>query len=239
VVRYAEGAGDFAKFLKERPKKKKKEYLLSPEEYAMALEAEMMSQRKKYYINGQIKPNNLVVPWRVVSEKQIETDSRRVLKKNGIFDPDGRDEAAEDTAEQEAEEEGIKVKVYSGTVLISWKCGDPAGKIGYIVERKRVQDPNFFELSTYENQKNPALQIREEGEGTEYDYEDEAPPSGKYTYRVLVRESGGEIKVVDTQTVEVMKKDNTSALTAIIFLGIAFTVTIAVSSLIDPPATYN
>ncbi|CAK0827432.1 unnamed protein product, partial [Prorocentrum cordatum] len=69
---------------------------LSPEEYAMALEQEVESQRKRYYIGGVVKDNNLIVPWKPVDEKQLMKDARKQLKKNGILDPSGEiDEDAE------------------------------------------------------------------------------------------------------------------------------------------------
>lgn len=242
-VRHAEG-GDFAKLLKTSSKKPKKDFLLSPDEYKMALDAEMMSQRKKYYIGGDIKPNNLLVPWRVVSEKQIDKDARRVLKKNGILDPDGGgdgsfvDEDITTFEAMQAKEDGVKASVYSGTVILTWKLSEPEGKVGFIVERKKTQESNFIEVSTYDGMKNLALRVRE-GATTVYEYEDDRPPEGNYVYRVLVRLTNGEIQVLDTQNVLVERKDDTSILTAAIFITLFFVFWFVAGSIMDPAPTYE
>merc|ERR1719362_2523867 len=74
--------GGFMSFLKVE-----QEIELSPEEFQIALTQEIENQRRKYYINGVVKENNLIVPWRPVEEKALEADARRALKKNGIVDP--------------------------------------------------------------------------------------------------------------------------------------------------------
>lgn len=250
LARNAENAGpggnDFSKFLKAQPKtKKKQEFMLSTEEFKMALEAEQMSQRRKYYIGGEIKPNNLVVPWRPISEIQIEKDARRILKKNGILDPDGnnKDNFIDDgvgslALEDNVEVDKLRLVLYSGTVVLKWVQGDSEGKVGYIVERKRAQDSNFVELSTYDGQKNEALRVRD-GENTEYDYEDDRPPEGTQVYRVLVRTTNGEIRVMDTQSVDVTRRENTTFLTGIIFLVGVFAFWFVVGFALDPKATYD
>lgn len=204
---------------------------LTPEEYNMALEAEMVTWRKKYYVGGVIKPNNLIVPWKPVDEKEIAKEARKVLLRNGIKDPE---------APEEAEDEDVLTLDLNGkdAVQLTWTCNVGAKKIGYIVERKRAKDMNFQEISTYDGMQNQAL-ICNGLSGASYDFEDLQPPPGSVTYRVLCRQRSGEIKVVDMKTIEVPSSEETGVQTAIAFLLFLFGGGFAAGFLKDPGATYD
>lgn len=194
AVRAEEGGGDggFLKFLKVE-----QDIELSPEEYKLALEQEIESQRKKYYIGGVVRPNNLIVPWKPVEEKDLEKDARRQLKKNGILDPDGEERAADEG------DSGLDANlVGEQDVKLEWTAGEPGTRVGYIVERKRAMDSNFEELSTYEDQDSPYL-LAMPYAGHEYVYEDRLIPPGAYTYRILLRDRSGQINVIDQKEITI------------------------------------
>jgi len=162
---------------------------LSPEEYAMALESEIEAQRGKYYINGVVKPGNLVVPWKPVDEKALEKEARRVLNKNGIKDPAGDDSVREDGDLSLA-------PVGDQDVSVRWVAGEPGTKIGYVVERKAKNAMSFQELASYEAMETSYLLVKDYA-GHVYDYQDFLVPPGSYTYRVLCRYRSGDVQVVD------------------------------------------
>merc|ERR1712032_1604406 len=167
---------------------------LSPEEYAMALEQEIESQRKRYYIGGQVKENNLIVPWKPVDEKQLDKDARKQLKKNGIYDPAGE-------VSEEDKDSDIKLAIVGGEdVNIEWTAGPPGTKVGYLVEKKRAKDTNFREIGTYESSDQAYLLVKPYP-GHEYTFADELCPPGSYTYRVLCRYWSGEIQVIDQKDI--------------------------------------
>eukprot|EP00929_Paragymnodinium_shiwhaense_P095879 TRINITY_DN571_c0_g3_i1.p1 TRINITY_DN571_c0_g3~~TRINITY_DN571_c0_g3_i1.p1 ORF type:complete len:219 (-),score=68.59 TRINITY_DN571_c0_g3_i1:92-748(-) len=151
VVRAAseeEEAGGFASFLKVE-----QDIELTQEEFNMALEQECLAQRKKYYIGGDIKPNNLVVPWKEIKDDEIVRDARKALKKNGIRDPSKKDEEEEDTS--------FKISLVGGQdVKIAWTGGEPGKKVGYIIERKRVEDTQFRQVASYEDKTTSYLLAR-------------------------------------------------------------------------------
>jgi len=197
VARRAEGKKDgeedegFLKFLKVE-----QDIELSPEEYAMAMEQEVESQRKRYYIGGVVKENNLIVPWKPVDEKQLIKDARKQLKKNGILDPAG--EVNEDEEDSEIELGLIGAE----DVSIEWTAGDPGTKVGYIIEKKRAKDTNFREIATYERGDQSFLLAKPYG-GHEYSYADELCEPGSWTFRVLCRYRSGEIQVLDQKDITV------------------------------------
>jgi hypothetical protein len=191
VARRAEGKeGEdegFSKFLKVE-----QEIELSPEEYAMALEQEVESQRKRYYIGGVVKENNLIVPWKPVDEAQLVKDARRQLKRNGIQDPNGDDDMEEDDG-------NLALELIGGEdTRIQFTQGEPGQKVGFIVEKKRSKDTNFREIASYENADQAFLLVAP-FKGAEFEYIDEMCDPGTWNYRVLVRSRSGEIKVVDQQ----------------------------------------
>mmetsp|Transcript_8395 Transcript_8395/g.15320 ORF Transcript_8395/g.15320 Transcript_8395/m.15320 type:complete len:274 (-) Transcript_8395:136-957(-) len=163
---------------------------LSPEEYKMALEAEIETQRKKYYIGGEVNPKNLVVPWKPVDEEQLMKDARRTLKKNGIRDPAGGD------VDMEYEDSEIDLTLIDEDVLLQWAGGVPGTKVGYIIERKLASSTNFEEIATYDNMRNPQL-LAKPYSGHEYSFTDQMVAPGKYTYRLLCRSRDGTIDVID------------------------------------------
>jgi hypothetical protein len=195
VARRAEGETEegegFLKFLKVE-----QDIELSPEEYAMALEQEVESQRKRYYIGGVVKTNNLIVPWKPVDEKQLLKDARKQLKKNGILDP-----AGEVNEDEEDSDIGLGL-IGAEDVSIEWTAGDPGTKVGYIVEKKRAKDTNFREIATYERADQAFLLAKPYG-GHEYTYADELVDPGSWTYRVLCRYRSGEIQVLDQKDITV------------------------------------
>lgn len=204
--------GGFLKFLKVE-----QDIELSPEEYALALEQEVESQRKRYYINGEIKPNNLIVPWKPVDEKQVEADARRTLKKNGIKDPSGEVQAYDEDSLVDIQLIGEQ------DVRLEWTGGEPGKKVGYIVEKKRTQDTNFQEIGSYENMQTAFLLVQTY-KGHEYEFTDQIVNPGTYNYRVLCRFRSGEIAVVDQKDIivpELGGVDNTTALIALGLLSVA------------------
>jgi hypothetical protein len=203
----------FLKFLKVE-----QDIELSPEEYSMALEQEVESQRKRYYIGGVVKANNLIVPWKPVDEKQLLKDARKQLKKNGILDPKG--EVNEDEEDSDIEL-GL---IGSEDVSIEWTAGDPGTKVGYIVEKKRAKDTNFREIATYERADQAFLLAKPYG-GHEYTYSDELCDPGSWTYRVLCRYRSGEIQVLDQKDITVPEMTGLPFGNALIgFLGIVLVV---------------
>ena len=177
--------GDMLEFLKVE-----QDIELSPEEYKMALEAEVETQRKKYYIGGVVDPKNLVVPWKPVDEDVLVKDARRTLKKNGIRDPAGGD------VDAEYDDSEVDLTLIDDDVLLQWAGGVPGTKVGYIIERKAAGSTNFEEIATYDNMKNPQL-LAKPYSGHEYSFTDSMVPAGKYTYRLLCRSRDGSIDVVD------------------------------------------
>jgi len=201
TARFAEGEGEggkddggFMKFLKVE-----QDIELSPEEYALALEQEVEAQRKRYYINGVVKPNNLVVPWKPVDEKQLEGDARRQLKKNGIADPAGGDVTIRDDEEDSLIDLQL---IGEQDIQIEWTGGVPGTKVGYIIERKPTSQTNYREIASFENG-NTAYLLAQEYKGHEYSHSDQLVPPGTYNYRVLVRTREGQISVVDEKDIEV------------------------------------
>jgi len=181
----------FLKFLKVE-----QDIELSPEEYTMALEQEIEGQRKRYYIGGNVKPNNLIVPWKPVDESQLLKDARKQLKKNGILDPRG--EVNEDDQDSDIELGLIGAE----DVSIEWTAGEPGTKVGYIIEKKRAKDTNFREIATYERGDQAFLLAKPYG-GHEYTYSDELCDPGSWTYRVLCRYRSGEIEVLNQKEITV------------------------------------
>lgn len=168
---------------------------LSPEEYNMALEQEVEAQRRKYYIGGVVKKQNLVVPWKPVDEKVLEKDARKQLRKNGIKDPSGADE--DDEIEEDSE---VDIAQVGENIRLDWAGGAPSTKVGYVVERKKEGAANFREIATYDNMQTPTL-LAKQFAGHEYSYMDDDVPAGTYTYRVLCRYRSGEITVVDEKEI--------------------------------------
>ncbi|OLP96983.1 Cyclic nucleotide-gated cation channel alpha-4 [Symbiodinium microadriaticum] len=181
----AEEDGDMLEFLKVE-----QDIELSPEEYKMALEAEVETQRKKYYIGGVVDPKNLVVPWKPVDEDVLVKDARRTLKKNGIRDPAGGD------VDTEYDDSEMELTLIDDDVNLQWAGGVPGTKVGYIIERKPAGSTNFEEIATYDNMKNPQL-LAKPYSGHEYTFTDSMVAPGKYTYRLLCRSRDGSIDVVD------------------------------------------
>eukprot|EP00420_Gonyaulax_spinifera_P031247 CAMPEP_0197872646 /NCGR_PEP_ID=MMETSP1439-20131203/2681_1 /TAXON_ID=66791 /ORGANISM="Gonyaulax spinifera, Strain CCMP409" /LENGTH=291 /DNA_ID=CAMNT_0043491649 /DNA_START=60 /DNA_END=935 /DNA_ORIENTATION=+ len=218
TARFAEGEegkddGGFLKFLKVE-----QDIELSPEEYQLALEQEIESQRKRYYINGEIKPNNLVVPWKPVDERQLDGDARRQLKKNGIIDPAGGDVQIRTSDEDSL----IDIQlVGEQDVRIDWTGGAPGTKVGYIIERKPAAATNFVEIASFENSATAYL-LAQPYAGHEYSHNDELVKPGTYNYRVLVRVRSGEISVVDQKDIVVPELGGVdSGLALIVFLVFA------------------
>eukprot|EP00437_Effrenium_voratum_P000967 CAMPEP_0181435504 /NCGR_PEP_ID=MMETSP1110-20121109/20367_1 /TAXON_ID=174948 /ORGANISM="Symbiodinium sp., Strain CCMP421" /LENGTH=267 /DNA_ID=CAMNT_0023559041 /DNA_START=49 /DNA_END=852 /DNA_ORIENTATION=+ len=167
---------------------------LSPEEYQMALDQEIETQRKKYYIGGVVSPKNLVVPWKPVDEAQLDKDARRTLKKNGIKDPAGGD------VDTEYDDSEMELTVMDEDVQLAWAGGVPGTKVGYIIERKPAGTSNYEEIATYDNMQNPQL-LAKPYSGHEYGYTDSMVPPGKYDYRLLCRSRDGSISVVDQKDI--------------------------------------
>jgi len=211
IARRAEGEKeDAAGFLKTL--KVEQDIELSPEEYKMALEQEIEAQRKKYYIGGVVKKQNLVVPWKPVDEVVLEKDARKQLKKNGIKDPSGQD--VDDEIEDDSEVDIVQV---GEDIRLDWAGGAPGTKVGYIIERKAEGASNFQEIATYDNMKNPQLLVKQYA-GHEYSFDDEEVPPGSFTYRVLCRYRSGEITVVDEKDILVAEAPGAD----IAFAGAAF-----------------
>lgn len=219
--------GGFMKFLKVE-----QDIELSPEEYNIALEQEMDSQRKKYYIGGRIDPKNLVVPWKPVDEKAVQKDAVRALRKNGIRDPAGGD------APEGEEDSEIDVLLLNDDVQISWIGGSPGKKVGYIVERKKKGDSNFLEIGTYDNMKNPQLLVKQ-FTGHEYFFKDELLQPGTYTYRVLCRVRSGDLSVVDQKEVVVDEMAGLDNKVAFGLLGVAVLISAIYGFSSDPGISYD
>jgi len=200
--------------------------VLSQEEYDMILDQEKLMERKKYYIDGEIKDGNELVPWKSIDEKTIERDARDRLKKNGIIDPDVLSKTDSDGS--------FKLKLIGESdVQITWTGGTPGTKVGYIVERKRVDQPNYFEIANYERTDNANLLVKPVA-GSEYVFDDQLLEPASYSYRVLVRYRSGELEVVDSGDITVVESgglidDNIGAA---VVLGLIFIAGVA-STLLD------
>lgn len=217
------GDGGFLKFLKVE-----QDIELSPEEYKMALEQEMDAQRKKYYIGGVVRPNNLIVPWKPVDEKELEKESRRTLKKNGIIDPDGETRAVEEG------DSNLDINLIGEQdVKLEWTAGEPGTRVGYIIERKKAMDTNFEELATYEDQNTPYL-LAMPYAGHEYIFNDEMVKPGVYNYRILLRDRSGQINVVDQKDITVPELSGVDDLQALGFFVVIFLGTVLYGVLADP-----
>merc|ERR1719277_380653 len=167
---------------------------LTTEEYSLALDQEMESERKKYYIGGVVKPGNLVVPWKDVDDKELETLARANLKKNGINDPAGPVELGDDDSD-------ITLQVIGEQdVKVDWTAGEPGNKVGYIIERKPQGAMSYQEVGSYESQEQNYLLVKEYP-GHEYTFDSRMVPPAQWTYRVLCRYRSGEISVVDQKDV--------------------------------------
>eukprot|EP00403_Amphidinium_massartii_P024525 CAMPEP_0178398864 /NCGR_PEP_ID=MMETSP0689_2-20121128/14988_1 /TAXON_ID=160604 /ORGANISM="Amphidinium massartii, Strain CS-259" /LENGTH=264 /DNA_ID=CAMNT_0020019631 /DNA_START=86 /DNA_END=880 /DNA_ORIENTATION=- len=200
--------------------------VLSQDEYNMILEQEMLMERKKYYIDGEIKNGNELVPWKTVDERVIERDAKDRLKKNGIIDPE--------SMLNQDQERNFKLKLIGESdVQISWVGGAPGTKVGFIVERKRVDQPNFFEIANYERVENANLLVKPLA-GAEYTFDDELLEPATYSYRVLVRYRSGELEVVDSADILVPESGGLidDTLGAIVFIGGLFVVGV-ISSILD------
>lgn len=202
---------------------------LSPDEYKMALEQEIETQRKKYYIGGKVNPKNLVVPWRPVDEKQLEKDARRTLKKNGIKDPSGQD------VDMEYEDSEIELSVVDEDVMVQWAGGMPGTKVGYIIERKPAGSTNYEEIATYDNMQNPQL-LAKRYSGHEYSYTDSMVAPGKYDYRLLCRSRDGGITVVDQKDIIVTEPAGLDLKLAFALLGAAVVFSGVYGFFLDPGA---
>jgi len=218
-----EGEGGFMKFLKVE-----QDIELSPEEYTLALEQEVESLRKRYYIGGVVKEGNLIVPWKPVDEKALAKDARRNLKKNGIADPEGGVSLDEEDSEVDVSLIGEQ------DVRLDWMGGAPGTKVGYIVERKRAADMNFQEIATYENMGTSFL-LAKQYAGHEYTFSDELLKPGTYSYRVLCRYRSGEISVVDKKDITVPELSGVDSGTALIFLGVVSVIVVGASFFLDQP----
>jgi len=184
--------GGFLKFLKVEA-----DQALSADEYKQALEQEIEVERKKLYIGGTVKPGNLIVPWKDVDEDELEEAARGKLRKAGIFDPDG------DEGIPEEEKGTLDIEIIGGEdVELKWTIGDPGDSIGYIIECKRPQDPNYYEIGTYEDQLTFGQTLSAKSyNGAKYEFVDIAKTPGPYTYRVLQRDNSGEVRVIFTKDV--------------------------------------
>eukprot|EP00933_Yihiella_yeosuensis_P034457 TRINITY_DN27940_c0_g1_i1.p1 TRINITY_DN27940_c0_g1~~TRINITY_DN27940_c0_g1_i1.p1 ORF type:complete len:282 (+),score=64.17 TRINITY_DN27940_c0_g1_i1:89-934(+) len=203
---------------------------LSPEEYKSALEMEMLAQRKKYYIGGEIKQTKLVVPWKPVDEKQVEKDARKTLRKNGILDPSG------DFSEDEQDSDVAVTLIGNQDVRLNWQGGIPGQKVGYIVERKPANQVNYKEIATYDDMQNPQLLAREYT-GHEYSYMDQLLKPGKYTYRVLVRLRDGTVNVVDQQDVVLKDQGGLDFWSALGWLSLFLGTAMLSGTFLDPVPT--
>jgi len=222
VARRAEDGG-FMSFLKVE-----QDLELSPEEYEVALQAEVEAQRKKYYIGGVVKEKNLVVPWKPVEEAQLIKDAKRTLKKNGIKDPNGPAEVSDESI-------SIALSIVGEQdVRIEWDGGAPKDKVGYIVEKKRLTDANFQQIATYEDMATQYL-LQKDYEGHDYTFTDDIVKPGSYTYRILVCRRTGEVSVVDTQDITMVATGDLSFGASLGILGVIVVVLFAGSYLADPP----
>jgi len=204
------GSG-FMSFLQVEEDEEPADIELSPEEYKLALDQEMLSQRKKYYIGGVVKKKNLIVPWKDVDEAEVEKEARRSLKKNGILDPSGEDAAEDD------EETDVTLELSGADVRITWIGGDPGQKVGYIVERKKSGDTSWTEIGTYENGQSPQLLVKAYP-GHKYQYTDSMVNPAQYSYRILSKLRGGDIGVVEQKDILVTEPEGIDDRKSIILL---------------------
>jgi len=216
----------FLKFLKVE-----QDIELSPEEYAMAMDQEVESQRKRYYIGGVVKDNNLIVPWKPVDEKQLLKDACKQLKKNGILDPSGE-------VNEDEEDSDIELGLIGAEdVSIEWTAGEPGTKVGYIVEKKRAKDTNFREIATYERADQAFLLAKPYG-GHEYTYSDELCNPGSWTYRVLCRYRSGEIQVLDQKDITVPEMTGLKFEYALVGFLVLATIIVGGSYFVDSDPKY-
>jgi len=226
VARHADDkdeGGGFMSFLKVE-----QDIVLTQEEYQVALDAEIEAQRKKYYIGGEVKKNNLIVPWKPVDEQGLSKDARKTLRKNGIKDPMG-------VADDDEGDSAITLSVIGEQdVKVEWTAGVPGQKVGYIVEKKRVTDANFQEIASYEQQANSYL-LAKDYPGHDYSFLDDIVEPNSYTYRILYRVRSGEVTVVDQADVTVREIEGLGFFPSLgIFGGLTFLLFL-VSYLADPP----
>jgi len=203
--------GGFLKFLKVETDEAA---TLSPEEYKQALMQEIEVERKKLYIGGVVKPGNLIVPWKGPDEAELEAEAKARLKKTGILNPDGTD------VDDEEEGTDITLNLVGGQdVEIDWQVGDPGATVGYIIERKRAQDPNFYEIASYEEAKLGDTLMAKSYAGAKYLYVDQLVPPGSWTFRVVCRDRMGQVSIIDTKDLVVpVGEQLDSNLTAGIFV---------------------
>lgn len=186
--------------------------VLSPEEYKIALDQEIEAERRKYYVNGDVKSGKLIVPWKDVDEKELEMEGRKRLRKNGFMDPMSKPEEERDSV--------VGAEIIGGQdVKLDWVSGTPGDRVGYIVERKSpTSSQGFEELSSYEVRQDLVVQSFA---GSDYEFTDSFVPPGLWTYRILARTKTGDVEVVDTKEVEVPiveKVDDTLILGATLVL---------------------
>jgi len=229
VARRAEGEGEgeedgFLKFLKVE-----QDIDLSPEEYQMALDAEVEDLRKRLYINGQVKPGNLIVPWKGVNEEELLKEARKKLRKNGIKDPSGAD-----VADDEKDSDITLQLVGNQDVVVNWQGGQPGQKVGYIVERKPTSESNFVEIASYEAQQFQYLLVKPYA-GHDYEFSDQLVDPGSYTYRILVRFRTGEVNVVDTKEIIVPEPEGVEDVAGLVGVALFFVVATVGGYLLDPP----
>jgi len=209
------------KFLKEE-----QDINLSPEEYQLALDQEIESQRKRYYIDGNVKAGNEVVPWKKIDEDQLLRDAKRRLKRNGIIDPS--------SAKDEEKDSEVSCQLLGGEdVQLDWIGGAPGKKVGYIIERKKSDQPNFYEIATYENELTQYLLIKPFA-GQAYNYNDQSVKPGDYTYRVLIRYRSGEVEIVDQKDITVPPPPGFDFFTSLAALVGVLGFVIAYGFLVDP-----
>jgi len=220
-----EDDGGFLKFLKVE-----QDIKLTPEEYAIALDQEVEAQRRKYYINGEVKPNNLIVPWKPVDEKALAKEARRTLTKNGIKDPEG----VEDPEMQDSEL-GLEL-IGEQDVVVNWAGGAPAEKVGYIIERKPKAATNYMEVASYEDVATSGL-LAKEYAGHEFNYVDQLVQPGTWNYRVLCRSRNGEVKVVDEKEIVIVGSTGLDNSISFALLGVTLAVFAVLTTLADSAPT--
>eukprot|EP00441_Pelagodinium_beii_P042422 CAMPEP_0197650914 /NCGR_PEP_ID=MMETSP1338-20131121/31237_1 /TAXON_ID=43686 ORGANISM="Pelagodinium beii, Strain RCC1491" /NCGR_SAMPLE_ID=MMETSP1338 /ASSEMBLY_ACC=CAM_ASM_000754 /LENGTH=274 /DNA_ID=CAMNT_0043225427 /DNA_START=84 /DNA_END=908 /DNA_ORIENTATION=- len=225
-----ETGGGFASFLKVQDEPEDLE--LSPEEFKVALEQEMLAERKKYYISGKAMiPRNLVVPWKPVDEEEVEKEARKNLKKNGILDPDGEPEAEE-------EDTDFAVNLVGGDVKISWTGGLPKQKIGYVVERKEKSQDVWAELASYENGQNPQL-LCKPYPGFEHVYRDVMVRPSQYSYRVLCKNRDGDVNIVEQKDILISDPEGIDDRKSIWFLAGILVLYAAYCTLMKPQISWD
>jgi len=224
-----EDDGGFLKFLKVE----QDDAMLSPEEYKQALEAEIEAERKKLYIGGKVKKGNLIVPWKEPDEAELKRDAQEKLRNNGIYDPEGNEEVSEE------EQAKVELTLVGGQdVLLKWTAGEPGETLGYIIERKRGQDPNFYELTSYEQQDASQLLVKSFA-GAKYDWEDKLVAPGAWAYRVLRKERDGDVIIVDTKDIVVPSAPIIGNLAGSAIAGTIIIVSLIIGSFLAPEQEYK